>query len=181
MTSARSPLVVALAVAGFLLVQSVVVSLIDLAFFALDGGLRMDDYIGSVVAGYVPVILRILVFAAGVLFSLRVVAPVEAHNSWRQVIVRGVVATLLGAAAVVLLGLAQAIADSVSPGAYPFGYSFSPTFTPSNLGLGVLRAFEGALAPLVNWAVPVILAVVLLKLWVGRRTAAVTAPASVFA
>lgn len=128
-----------------------------------------------------PFLTGIVIFGAGVFLSLRIVAPITTDVSWMRAIVRGVIATLLGAAAVVALGLAQAVTDAANSDTYPFGYSLAPTINAAPVPQGVAMAFESALNPLIYWITPVVLAAVLLKVWLAARVSSVTAPAAVAA
>jgi hypothetical protein len=167
-------------VAAFLLAQSLLAILVTAAFLALTpeqltpaelfGGLGLNALL--------PTLLRIVFFAAGVFLSLAFVAPVRAADGWRRTIVLGVVATLLGVAAVFVLGLVQAFVSAGNPGTFPFGYSFGPSIDAASIPEGIGRALDSALDPLIDWIVPVVLAAVLLKVWLGRHPAEVTAPAS---
>lgn len=183
MIKSAVPFRVALILAGFLIAESIAGLLLSVVFIVLSPGLIDPEgpFAGLTPVYLLPIFLRIVVFGFGVFQSLRFVAPIDANDSWYRAIARGAIATLFGVAAVIVLGLAQALANTVTPGTYPFGYSLSPTVDPQGLPQGILRAFEGGLDPLIYWVVPVVLAAVLLKVWLGAQVAKVTAPASVFA
>jgi hypothetical protein len=183
MTKARIPLTVAALIAAFLVIQVIVGQLVNWVFLAFQSDSLLGPGMtpGVVVLAFVPGLLEIVIFAAGVYLSLRYVAPVSSAAGWKRAIVAGVIATLMGVAAVVVLGLIEAALGASNVSEYPFGYSFGYSLVPADLAAGIPQALESGLGPLINWLVPVVLATVLLKVWLGRQVAAVTAPASLFA
>ncbi|HEX4057183.1 MAG TPA: hypothetical protein VHX87_02555 [Galbitalea sp.] len=186
MTKARIPLVVAGLVAAFLLVQFVVVAVVQFALLVLGpGALESKDVpeaVGSYAGGVLAVLVQLVFFGAGVYLSLRYIAPLRIDDGWKRTVVRGVIATLLGVAAVVVLGLVEALINASSVSPYPFAYSFGYSLAPEDFASRLPQAFEMGLNPLISWLVPVVLATVLLRVWLARQVvAAVTTPAAVAA
>ena len=107
-------------------------------------------------------------FGVGVLISLRFVRSVAANLTWKRVVLRGIIATAIGAVAVLAVRIVESLLTSVQIGPYPLGYSFTSSFDPGNVQLGLANALGQLLNPFVEYAPLVVLACVFLKLWQAR-------------
>jgi len=129
--------------------------------------------------GLIGAVIAAAIFGAGVFASLRWVAPIAAADGWKRVIVRGVIAAAIGAVASLVLAVLVAVIGSIDAGRYPLGYDFDPSINSDFAENRVVAAIGGAPGPFLEWLPLVVLAVVLLRLWLARRTATVANGSSI--
>ena len=182
MTRTRIALITSSLIAGVLLVQSMVLTLWGLGFqtfanAALAGSSNLsgvDDsaalWAGLPLALFFSV-LDCAAFGLGVFLSLRFVKRIDDKVTWKHVVVRAALATVLGAVAVFIVRLLETILRSVTAGPYPFGYSFTPTFDSLASQTGLLNALGGLLPPAAEDAPLVILVCVFLRFWLSSHPA----------
>jgi hypothetical protein len=180
MSRTRVTLVTAACVALVLLLQTVVETVLsDIVIVgAIDHQSALPSF--ALLQVVLASVVRVVAFGLGVWLSLRVIAPVGAVDAWTRVIGRGIIATLLGTAAVALVALLWAILAAVSVSAYPLGYSLDPTINGDSLANTLAGAFSAVFPALIEWFPLVVLATMLLKLWLVAHpvSEAVTVPAS---
>jgi hypothetical protein len=164
----KVPLVTAALVAGVILAQELVLTIY---------GLIVDLTVLPEVfqSGGSPIgisafltFVRAVVFGAGVFVSLRFVAPIRGEDLWRKVVLRGVIATAIGALALLAYGVVVTLFSSINPGADIFGYSFNVQVDVSAAGQRIVNVLGGALNPLVEFLPLVVLAAILQRLWLSR-------------
>jgi hypothetical protein len=114
-------------------------------------------------------------FGVGVYLSLRYFAPVGAEVSWRQTIVRAIIATVAGAVLAFAVAALVSLVAAVTIGAYPFGYSLNAVVDGNRITFGIQNAVAAALTPLIQWLPLTVLGVVFLKLWLGAHPAVLDA------
>jgi hypothetical protein len=183
MTKARVPLVVAALVAAFLFTEYVVVAVVNFALLVFGPSQpisgQIPAFLMSYAGGALAALSEIVFFSVGVFVSLRFVSRPSVDDGWKRTILRGVIGTLLGVAAVIVVGLVEAAVNSSTISPYPFAYSFGYRLESASFASRLPQAFELGLDPLFSWLVPVVLAVVLLRVWLGRQSRAeFTAPVS---
>jgi hypothetical protein len=173
----RNALITGALVAAFMVAADIVANVYQFLFTAAVYG---DQFSSAALYGArglgVGTLLQLVgsivgsaVFGAGIFVSLRWVAPVGAATGWRRVILRGVIATALGAAASLLLSIIEGLANAFGVGPHPLGYQFDPSFSVDNAHNRVVDAFGGAVSPFLTWLPLVVLAVVLLRLWLAHH------------
>jgi hypothetical protein len=110
-------------------------------------------------------LLHCAAFGLGVFLALRWFARVDTTTSWRQTILRAVLATLAGAVVAFAFAAIVSLIAAVTIGAYPFGYSLNAAVDGSKIQFGIQNAIAGSLTPLIGWAPLTVLGIVFLKLW----------------
>lgn len=179
MSRTRVYLVTAALVAAVLLVQAIFATALSTAYsslFVSGPGIPAFPLVEFILNdGF-----RIVAFGVGVLVSLRFVAPVLGSDGWRRTIVRGLIATAMGALAVLVLAVVWAALSAIHISSYPFGYSLDPSFNAESFGNSALNIANSVFDPLLEWFPLVVLAAVLLKLWLAAHpeSDAPTVPAS---
>lgn len=173
MTITRVTLVTGALVAGALLVQGLILGLFGNAYgyFAYGGALGGFPLNASLFFTLLTSLLHYAAFGAGVFVSIRYLAPLVAGDSWRRVIVRGVIATVCGAIAALAFEAVVSLIAAITIGAYPFGYSLDAGMDPNRIQFGIQDAIGGALTPLIGWLPLTVLACVFLKLWLSAHPA----------
>jgi hypothetical protein len=183
MSSSRVPLVVGALVAAFLLAQSFADTVVSVISEISTPGLANPDLIFQGLFSLRPILLDVswaVAFGVGVWVSLRWVSAARMDDGWRKTVIRGVIATALGATADVVAALIVTFVSASSPGQYPLGYSFRPTLSFGNAWEQIPSdVFNGVFA-FIDCVAVVVLAVVLLKVWQVAQFNKVTAPVSVF-
>ena len=173
MTRTRVYLTVAALIAAALAVQGFVLgawsTLIGLASFVQTGIqilgplLLLDLVIG---------LLHCAAFGLGVFLALRWFAQVEGTTSWRQTIVRAILATIAGAVVAFVFAAIVSLVAAVTVGAYPFGYSLEGSIDGNKVQYGIQNAIASSLTPLLGWAPMTVLGIVFLRLWLTAHPAA---------
>jgi hypothetical protein len=164
----KVPLVTAALVAGVILAQELVLTIYGF-IVQLTVLPEVFQSAGSPVAlAGLLTLVRAVVFGVGVFVSLRFVAPIHGEDLWPKVILRGVIATAIGALALLAYGVVATLVSSINPGADIFGYSFNVQVNVSAAGQRIVDVLGGALDPLVELLPLVVLAAVLQRLWLSR-------------
>jgi hypothetical protein len=114
-------------------------------------------------------------FGAGVLVSLRFIRSIGADLVWKRLVLWSVIATAVGAVAILVVRLLETLLTAVQVGPFPFGYSFTPSLGAGSVQVGVANALGELINPFVDYVPLVVLACVFLKLWLAAHPA--TAPA----
>ena len=117
-------------------------------------------------------LLHYAAFGLGVYLSLRFLAPIGGQDTWRQTIIRAVLATVSGAIVALAFSALVSLVAAVTIGAYPFGYSLDAAVDGNRIQYGIQNAIAGALEPLVGWLPLTVLGVVFLRLWLAAHPAA---------
>ncbi|HEY5229354.1 MAG TPA: hypothetical protein VIJ11_00495 [Galbitalea sp.] len=166
MTRTRINLITAGLIAGALAVQGFVLALWDVGLGVAGFGLVVSQLISvSVVWSLLVGLLHYAAFGLGVYLALRFFAPIGASDSWRQTIIRAVVAAISGAVVAFAFAALVSLIASVTIGAYPFGYSLNAAVDGNRIQYGIQNAIAAALTPLIGWLPLTVLGCVFLKLW----------------
>lgn len=174
MISSRVPLVSAAVVAGILLVQSIIIAVFGystlLPQLAVQAGANeLRSVLPGVFGSFFVTVVNIVVFGIGVFVSLRFVAPIRSTDGWLTAILRGVVATAIGAVALLVLGIIETLFATVTAGLYPFGYAFHPGIGVDAAGRDALDSVQAGVTALVEWSPLVILAGLVQKIWLQHH------------
>jgi hypothetical protein len=177
MAITRVTLITGALVAGVLLVQGFILGLFGdvYGYVGYGGSLGWFPLNASLFVTLLTSLLHYAAFGAGVFVSIRYLAPLVAGDSWRRVIVRGVIATVCGAIAALAFEAIVSLIAAITIGAYPFGYSLDAGFDADRVQFGIQHMLGGALTPLVGWLPLTVLACVFLKLWLSAHPALVEA------
>jgi hypothetical protein len=159
-----------------LLAQGIILGLWSTGFAILAFGTNLSQIVGMTLFWSLLVqLLHYAAFGLGVYASIRYVAPLSAGESWRQVIVRGVIATVVGALAALAFGAIVSLIAAVTIGPYPFGQSLNTQFDPLTYQYGLENMLAGALTPLIQWLPVTVLGCVFLRLWLAAHPWAIEA------
>jgi hypothetical protein len=182
MTTTRINLITASLIAGALAVQALLLGLWDVALGVAGFGLVVSQIVSvSLVWSLLISLLHYAAFGLGVYLALRFFAPIGASDSWRQTIVRAIMATISGAVVALAFAALVSLIASVTIGAYPFGYSLNAAVDGNRIQYGIQNALAAALTPLIGWLPLTVLGCVFLKLWLIAHPASSRAKESVSA
>jgi hypothetical protein len=157
-------------VTAALIAAVIVAQWIILTVYAMVVQLTVDSGVSGALGpavglGLLQVILEAVFFGIGVFVSFRFIAPIHADDLWRKVIIRGIIATAVGALAALVFGFVVSLIMAIGPNSEFFGYALNIQFTGQPYIVGVL---ERAIDPLVTYVPLVVLAAVLQRLWLSR-------------
>lgn len=136
-----------------------------IVMFGLGGGVDLVGHVLGVVRWFV---LLGLPFSVGVFVSLWLLVPIASDLAWAQVVLRTLVATVLGAVLVVAVGLVGAALSAIGLTGSIFGASFPFSYSGSALKHDAQSAFHSGAMMTVGSAVHVVLLGVLMWLWSRR-------------
>jgi hypothetical protein len=176
MTRTRILLTTAALIAAALAVQGLVLGVWTTAIGVAGFGLTPGQIFSAGLAWALLVaLLHYAAFGLGVYLSLRFLAPIDVHASWRQTIIRAIVATVSGAIVALAFSALVSLVAAVTIGAYPFGYSLDAAVDGYRIQYGIQNSISGALTPLIGWLPLTVLGVVFLRLWLAAHPAATEA------
>jgi hypothetical protein len=176
MTRTRITLTAAALIGAALAVQGLVLALWSTGIGVAGFGLQFAAVVPiSLFWSLLVALLHYAAFALGVYLALRFLSPIGAQDSWRQTIIRAIIATIAGAVVAFAFAALVSLIASVTIGAYPFGYSLDAALDGNKIQYGIQNAIAGGLTPLIGWLPLTVLGCVLLKLWLAAHPA--TTPA----
>jgi hypothetical protein len=176
MTRTRISLTTAALIAAALAVQGLVLGVWGTAIGVAGFGVPLGQILGPNLFWSLLVALpHYAAFGLGVYLSLRLLAPIDIHASWRQTIMRAIIATISGAIVALAFSALVSLVAAVTIGAYPFGYSLDAALDGNRIQYGIQNAIAGALTPLIGWLPLTVLGIVFLRLWLSAHPAAVEA------
>jgi hypothetical protein len=174
MPRTRISLAAAALIAGALTVQGIALGLWGTGFDVVSFGLPIGQLFGvNLVWSLLVDLLHYAAFGLGVFLALRWFARIGATDTWRQTIIRGIIATVSGAVIALAFSAVVSLIASVTIGSYPFGYSLDASVNGYEVQYGIQNAIASALTPLIGWLPLTVLGVVFLKLWLASHPATV--------
>jgi hypothetical protein len=170
MTRTRIALVVAGLITAALLVQGIVLGLWQTGFDVLGFGLPAGGLFSvNLFWSLLVQLLHYAAFGLGVFLALRYIAVVSVRDTWRQTLIRSIIATICGAVLALAFGAIVSLIAAITIGPYPFGQSLNAQIDPLQFQYGLQNTLAGALAPLIQWLPMTVLGCVLLRLWLAEH------------
>jgi hypothetical protein len=174
----RTPVIVVAAaiIAGVLLIQEIlgyVLSLGVLYGAQQDGA--TNDFLGVFPRVAAESLIEVVLFAVGWFLSVRFIARVGSGDRWVRAVGRGLIASLIGIAVLVIGLTVVGFFGSLGPGDHPFGYAFDLTIYSTAFSNWAYGTAQYAFQPLLTWFPLSILGCVFLKLWLAAHPESVEA------
>jgi hypothetical protein len=168
----RTPVLVVAAaiIAGVLLIQEVLEYVLSLGVLygtPQDGAPEEFLAVFPRVAG--ESLIEVVLFAIGWFLAVRFIARVGSGDRWARIVGRGLIASLIGTAALVIGLTVVGFFGSLGPGDHPFGYAFDLTIYPTPFSNWAYGTAQYALQPLLTWFPLSILGCVFLRLWLAAH------------